>query len=165
MRNFALLLFLLIFGGCVSLNTLSFGLLGDDEKTQILSKECADKNAVSCNNLAYEYANNKDFSNASEFYKRACELNLATACANLGQIYEKGLNGETDINMALSLYTLACENNDGVGCYNIALATYQNAPSDKKAIALKKSIILLNKSCKLEYKQACVLINELKKSD
>lgn len=164
MRVVIVAIFSLLFSGCISLKDVyGFGFLKSDKDKlmQSLMDKCESKSAISCNNLAYEYSKDKDFKSSSEFFKRACDLNLATACANLGQIYEKGLVGKKDINMALALYTLACDSGDGVGCYNIALATYTNAPANKKDIALNRSLKLLDKSCKLEYRQACLLLKEL----
>ncbi|QCD45290.1 tetratricopeptide repeat protein [Campylobacter mucosalis] len=157
-----------IFSGCSWQSILTFGLIKSDEEIleqkakdelENTKQTCIDKNnAIACNNAAVSYSELKDFKNAREFYKRSCELNLATACSNLGQIYEHGLVDEQrDENMALAYYKLGCQSKDGVGCYNEALLRYNQDRQN-----FKQTLELLKKSCLLEYKQACVLLEKLK---
>lgn len=158
-----------VFSGCSWQSILSFGLIKSDEeimeqKTLDNLKEgakiCKDeKNSILCNNIAVEYSNIKDFKNAEIFYKISCELGLATACSNLGQIYEHGLiDGSKDTQRALAYYKLGCGSNDGVGCYNRALIEYTTNKYN-----FKNSVELFKKSCDLEYKQACVVLKKLTK--
>ncbi|WP_069632422.1 tetratricopeptide repeat protein [Campylobacter pinnipediorum] len=167
MKKILFLVFVFLFlNGCGSLQkTLSFGYLKNNKDIvyeHLLSK-CNQKDAISCNNLGVNYTKDEDFKQAKHFYKVACDLKLATACSNLGQIYEKGLDGKSpDFKKAMNLYSYACQNNDGVGCYNESIALYGFSKYYDQEYNLKKSMFLLKKSCKLEYKQACLLLEQLK---
>ncbi|MCD8213946.1 MAG: sel1 repeat family protein [Campylobacter sp.] len=169
--NFAFVL-AIAFGmnGCWSWQkTVSFGFWQSEDdiaeqkaeaQQEALIQECEKGDAISCNNSAVNFSTIKDFSSAKKFYEKACNGGLATACSNLGQIYEQGLVDEKkDIKTALELYKLACQNNDGVGCYNEALAIYDASSNDTDKI--KTSLSLLAKSCELEYAQACYLLAKL----
>ncbi|WXG20431.1 tetratricopeptide repeat protein [Campylobacter concisus] len=118
--------------GCWSWQKMvSFGFWQSDEEARAerleLEKEkmvqnCESGNSIDCNNLAVNFSNEKDFVKAKGYYEKACNAGLATACSNLGQIYEQGLVDEQkDIEKALKLYKLACDSGDGVGCYNEAM--------------------------------------------
>lgn len=172
--NFALVLAVAFgFSGCWSWQKIvSFGFWQSDEEVarqkaaseqEVLSAKCENGDGISCNNLAINFSTLKNFSEAKKFYEKACDNGLATACSNLGQIYEQGLVDEKiDLKKALELYKLACQNGDGVGCYNEALAVYgSSANKTDKDKSAAKSLSLLAKSCELEYAQACYLLAKL----
>jgi len=55
------------------------------------------------------------------FYKKACELNDAEACNDLGQIYDLGKGDErVDYEEALIYYGRACNLDNATGCNNLA---------------------------------------------
>jgi TPR repeat protein len=55
------------------------------------------------------------------FYKKACELNDAEACNDLGLIYDYGKNGEgVDHEEAYLFYGLACNLDHDSACNNLA---------------------------------------------
>ena len=154
--------------GCWSWQKMvSFGFWQSDEEARAerleLEKEkmvqnCESGNSIDCNNLAVNFSNEK-----------ACNAGLATACSNLGQIYEQGLVDEQkDIEKALKLYKLACDSGDGVGCYNEAMGLKSYIESENlkthnidRNKAEARVLKLLAKSCELEYAQSCFLLAKL----
>ena len=161
--------------GCWSWQKMvSFGFWQSDEEARAerleLEKEkmvqnCESGNSIDCNNLAVNFSNEKDFVKAKGYYEKAC----ATACSNLGQIYEQGLVDEQkDIEKALKLYKLACDSGDGVGCYNEAMGLKSYIESENlkthkidRNKAEARVLKLLAKSCELEYAQSCFLLAKL----
>ena len=157
---------------------VSFGFWQSDEEARAerleLEKEkmvqnCESGNSIDCNNLAVNFSNEKDFVKAKGYYEKACNAGLATACSNLGQIYEQGLVDEQkDIEKALKLYKLACDSGDGVGCYNEAMGLKSYIESENlkthkidRNKAEARVLKLLAKSCELEYAQSCFLLAKL----
>ena len=157
---------------------VSFGFWQSDEEARAerleLEKEkmvqnCESGNSIDCNNLAVNFSNEKDFVKAKGYYEKACSAGLATACSNLGQIYEQGLVEEQkDIEKALKLYKLACDSGDGVGCYNEAMGLKSYIESENlkthkidRTKAEARVLKLLAKSCELEYTQSCFLLAKL----
>ena len=157
---------------------VSFGFWQSDEEARVerleLEKEkmvqnCESGNSIDCNNLAVNFSNEKDFVKAKGYYEKACNAGLATACSNLGQIYEQGLVDEQkDIEKALKLYKLACDSGDGVGCYNEAMGLKSYIESENlkthkidRTKAEARVLKLLAKSCELEYAQSCFLLAKL----
>ncbi|CAD7287469.1 Beta-lactamase HcpA [Campylobacter majalis] len=155
-----------LFGGCASWQSmLSFGLFKtkSEKQEEALKAKCDEKDEISCNNLAVIYSNDEYFDDAKKYYEISCDLGLATACSNLGQIYEKGLGGtDSDMQKATQLYEKSCDSEDGVGCYNMALLLYKTSSNELKEQNAIKAFELLEKSCKFEYKQACFLLEKLK---
>ena len=165
--------------GCWSWQKMvSFGFWQSDEEARAerleLEKEkmvqnCESGNSIDCNNLAVNFSNEKDFVKAKGYYEKACSAGLATACSNLGQIYEQGLVDEQrDIEKALKLYKLACDSGDGVGCYNEAMGLKSYIESENlkthkidRTKAEARVLKLLAKSCELEYAQSCFLLAKL----
>ena len=165
--------------GCWSWQKMvSFGFWQSDEEARAerleLEKEkmvqnCESGNSIDCNNLAVNFSNEKDFVKAKGYYEKACNAELATACSNLGQIYEQGLVDEQkDIEKALKLYKLACDSGDGVGCYNEAMGLKSYIESENlkthkidRTKAEARVLKLLAKSCELEYAQSCFLLAKL----
>ncbi|MGG7073487.1 tetratricopeptide repeat protein [Campylobacter sp. 9BO] len=165
----ATLFCLIAFSGCSWQSILTFGLIKSDEeileekaKLELKQNEqkCADeRDSVICNNVAVAHSSLKNFELAAKFYALSCDLGLATACSNLGQIYEHGLIDEKkDSQKALAYYKLGCASSDGVGCYNQAILVYAQDRQN-----FNQAIDLFKKSCELEYKQACVLLENLDK--
>ena len=165
--------------GCWSWQKMvSFGFWQSDEEARAerleLEKEkmvqnCESGNSIDCNNLAVNFSNENDFVKAKGYYEKACSAGLATACSNLGQIYEQGLVDEQkDIEKALKLYKLACDSGDGVGCYNEAMGLKSYIESENlkthkidRTKAEARVLKLLAKSCELEYAQSCFLLAKL----
>lgn len=165
--------------GCWSWQKMvSFGLWQSDEEARVerlelekekMAQNCESGNSIDCNNLAVNFSNEKDFVKAKGYYEKACNARLATACSNLGQIYEQGLVDEQkDIEKALKLYKLACDSGDGVGCYNEAMGLKSYIESENlkthkidRNKAEARVLKLLAKSCELEYAQSCFLLAKL----
>lgn len=166
MKNFIFILMIFLFSGCASWQSiLSFGFIKSESQKQkdALKQKCDEKDEISCNNLAVIYSDDGDFDDAKKYYEISCDLGLATACSNLGQFYEKGLDGtEFNIQKATHLYEKSCNSEDGVGCYNMALLLYKTSPDELKEQNTIKVFELLEKGCKFEYKQACFLLEKLK---
>jgi len=76
--------------------------------------------------------------------RKACDLNDAKSCTNLGIAYAKGFGVTKDIAKAASLYKKGCDRGSMVGCYNLAGA-YSEGIGVKRDI--KKAFQLLHKAC------------------
>lgn len=98
------------------------------------------------------YENNSDYSLVGEFYSKACEANLGSACYNLAINYEYGRSVKMDFAEAKRLYIKSCNLNFGAACYRLA-HTNDVANIDKQHFS--RAIILFTKSCYLNYADAC----------
>ena len=55
-----------------------------------------------------------------ELYQKACDVNSALGCSNLGVMYENGDGVRQDKSKALNLYWKACDLKHQRGCENYA---------------------------------------------
>jgi hypothetical protein len=108
-------------------------------------KACDAGTAVSCRNLAIQYANGtgvtQDYAQAAVFYHKACNGGDAGGCANLGLLYERGNGVAKDVTQAATLYRKACDVGNKIGCGNLGLmyATGTGVPQDyAQAVALDR---------------------------
>ena len=58
---------------------------------------------------------------AAEKFQRACDLNGAAGCYNLGVMYNDGAGVPRDANRAFGLFTRACEGDYPSACNNLAV--------------------------------------------
>lgn len=86
------------------------------EARSLFKQACDGGDKLSCNYLAYDYANglggpaNADL--AESLYKKSCEDGVMKSCASLGSIYEtKG-----DLTQAKTYYQKACDGGSADGC-------------------------------------------------
>lgn len=113
--------------GCYNLGLLSntnniFGL--NKDKLGLLDLNylaCNKGDLIGCANLGYMYGTGKagvpknDF-NAIRYLDIACKGGVISSCNNLAVMYENGSGIKQDINKALELYGLSCENGLEVSC-------------------------------------------------
>ncbi|MBR2251826.1 MAG: sel1 repeat family protein, partial [Neisseriaceae bacterium] len=61
----------------------------------------------------------KNFSQAAQFFKQACEQNHIFACNDLGYLYQQGQGVPLDYAKAFSLYEKSCQAKDASACNNL----------------------------------------------
>lgn len=76
--------------------------------------QCTD--ASNCTDLGKECIIDKNYTDALNFFEKACKLNDGEACLNAGIIYHEGLGTETDSSKAADFYEQACNMNNASGC-------------------------------------------------
>lgn len=67
---------------------------GADIKT--LTQQCEAKDGEACFDISNEYYKAKNYSKAFKFAQKACDLNNAAGCSNLGYFYGNGQGVEKD---------------------------------------------------------------------
>ena len=88
---------------------------------ELFEKACLLWRLDACESLANAYFDGsdvpQDIAKAFSFYGIACYNGLKPACTNLGAIYERGVGEaiKADENEAESLFSEACEKDDGAG--------------------------------------------------
>ncbi len=97
----------------------------------------------------------QDYKKAITYLKKSCDLFSSAGCANLGQMYEKGLGTTKNVKKAFELYDKACGFGSDIGCYNLSIA-YQNGTGVKRDIF--KSFESMKKSCDLGLGYACFAV-------
>ena len=92
----------------------------------------------------------QSYGKASEMFAKACDLNRAGGCFNLGLVYTEGKAAKRDYLKALDLYKKACGLGHSGGCFNHArLHRRIYRKSDETVMEY------LDKACKLGLKQGC----------
>ena len=88
-----------------------------------------------------------------------CNLGEMKLCAQLGYIYEKGLNVSINYREANRLYQKACDGGHMSGCFNLALMYRkgEGVAQDKS-----KAVGLFQKACDGGHKEACAFLKKIK---
>lgn len=97
----------------------------------------------------------QDYKKAIKYLTKSCDLLSSSGCANLGQMYEKGLGAKKDNKKAFESYEKACILGSDIGCYNLSVA-YQKGTGVKRDIF--KSFENMKKSCDLGLGYACFAV-------
>ncbi len=105
----------------------------------------------------------KYYIQAKEYFEKACELNYAKGCVNLGSLYEsEGLVIEEKnprlkerLEKAVQYYSKACDLNYKFGCSWLGAMQYQGKIVVKNE---KQAMKKFEKACKLGYKEACEMV-------
>ncbi|BAW63779.1 tetratricopeptide repeat protein [Helicobacter pylori] len=100
---------------------------------------------------------------AKEYFEKACELNYAKGCVNLGSLYqgeglvigEKNPRLKERLKKAVQYYSKACDLNDYHGCSTLGAMQYQGKIVVKNE---KQAMKKFEKACKLGYKEACEMV-------
>jgi uncharacterized protein len=127
-----------------------------ETKLERLVRECEAKNASSCTDAGYQYANGKevlrDDNKGFQYYKMSCELEFYLGCNNLATMYEKGYGTPVDLPRAIELYALACEKKVPLACNNLALTHREGigVPADNNEAAK-----YFQQGCDLKHGAAC----------
>ncbi len=101
-------------------------------------------------------SNNK--SNKIWALKKACDLNNALGCKNLGVMYELGKGISKNEKKAIKLYTKACHLNNALGCKNLGVM-YEFGKGISKD--LNKAKEFFKKACDLNNAEACNNLSKL----
>ena len=97
---------------------------------------------------AYEqgeaFYNNKEYDEAAELFKKACDGGKMSGCYNLGVMYKKGNGVEKNEQKAVELYKKACDGGKMLGCTNLGFM-YANGNGVEKDLG--KAAELFKKAC------------------
>ena len=91
--------------------------------------------------------------------ERACSLNYADACGNLGNLYFEGIGVDKNINTANSYFKKGCESGSSISCYNYG-NSYLNGTGVKRNKKTAKSYY--GKSCDFGSQAGCEAYKKLK---
>ncbi|WP_434059340.1 tetratricopeptide repeat protein [Helicobacter pylori] len=97
-------------------------------------------------NLGMLSYDKQDFSKARKYFEKACELNYAKGCGNLGWLYANGEGVEKNLKKAAQYFSKACDLKDGKGCFNLGRLYYYGEGVEKD---FKKALALFEKACDL----------------
>ncbi len=91
----------------------------NEEKTDIADKPSEDSDAEQANLRGDQYYNEKDFSQAVSWYRKAAEQGYALGQYNLGRMYRQGKGIELDESQAAQWYRQAAEQGDAWAQHNL----------------------------------------------
>ena len=118
------------------------------EQKDYYLKSCQNGDGQGCRNMATLYLKGlgvkKDANKAFEYVKRGCELNNASSCTKLGNIYDDNKMYQK----SAEAYMKGCQLNSGVSCNNIG-NMYMHGQGVVKNYALSENF--LNKALQLGY--------------
>ncbi len=105
----------------------------------------------------------KYYIQAKEYFEKACELNYAKGCVNLGSLYqgeglvigEKNPRLKERLEKAVQYYSKACDLNYKFGCSWLGAMQYQGKVVVKNE---KQAMKKFEKACKLGYKEVCEMV-------
>lgn len=112
--------------------TLYFSLLcqtifGNDIDSIKLLLKCETGDADTCfmlgqymHHITLKEKKRRDFSLTMKYYEKACKLNNAKACLEIGHMYQKGIFVKEDIAKAIEYYKKSAKNGSAYGYFNIA---------------------------------------------
>ncbi|BAF70871.1 conserved hypothetical protein [Nitratiruptor sp. SB155-2] len=140
-----------------------FGFLLEASEWKKLLQQCQKGAGSACTQIGYMYdkAFNlpKDDYQAVKYYSLGCELGDQRGCVNLGVMWEKEqANLKRDPKKIMQLFSDACEEEYGVGCYFLGLS-YEEGKLVKKD--LTKAYHYYHQACNLGVEEACVKEEEL----
>lgn len=96
--------------------------LTNEERDQILIKQCNQGDGDSCNAYGNDNTNGNDdevnYVKAVKYFKMACKLGQSVGCFNLGEMYRLGLGGEQNNFKAVECYKKSCSLGYDDGCKN-----------------------------------------------
>lgn len=105
----------------------------------------------------------RDPATARQLFELACKNDEAGGCSNLAFMYENGIAGPKDRNMALKLGMYACEKGIPGACVQTGLIVEESAPSDPAR--LKQALSLYEKACNYESAgDGCASYDEYKRN-
>jgi TPR repeat protein len=76
---------------------------------KIYQKACEQGNLSSCASLGTMYQDDRKYTEARTYFKQACDGEIYDACNYLGYLYDQGLGGPPDKQMARQIYQKACD--------------------------------------------------------
>ena len=120
-----------------------------DSKILPSVKQC---NKKTCNNTGFIYEMIRDYQQAFEFYKKACDLSDNLGCAGLADFYYQGLGVTQNFFEALKFNKKACDLNSETACYNLGVAYYEGKGTMQDIANAKK---YFEKACNTNHAMAC----------
>ena len=124
---------------------------------QYYKKECKNGKKTSCIKVSIYSFEVKNYNQAFNFSKKACNLNSGHGCSMLGYHYLKGLGTKKDEKKAYETFKKACKLNDSTGCNNLAAMYFEGKFVKKDR---KKAKELYEKACKMRNTHACVILEQ-----
>jgi uncharacterized protein len=118
----------------------------------LLERACSIDSAVGCTQLGFLHrARGKKEKLARESFRRGCTLGAINACEELIAAGEKP-PVEPDYAKAAERYRAACEDDEGLGCYQLGLAEVEG-----KGVAQDhdRGWTTIGKACRLHFTPAC----------
>ncbi len=123
----------------------------------------------------------KDLRKVTQYYSKACRLNLGIGCSLLGTLYQNGNGVKKDLKKAFALYAKACGLKEGDGCLRlgemqrsgegVVKNREQAMKNFKKGCELKNKLAcmgykatiaeIMNERCQLGDEVTCVYLNNL----
>ena len=132
----------------------SFGLSAHLEKAK---QGCEAGKKADCIRLSIVFYQKKDFKNAFEYSKKACDLGSSDGCSKVGFHYLDGIVVKKDLKKASEYFKKSCDMDESRGCYNLALL-YDKGEGVKQDKKMAKK--LYEKACKLRNRWACQAIGK-----
>lgn len=133
----------------IALNiTYSFG---NEWSKKEMIESCSNSNINECINRGIKFEENKNYKKAYVYYITACKSRNASACYNIGRLFQYGLGMKKSIKDALRYYEYSCDNNSPKACQ--ALGHYY--ATNKTNQDLDTAFSYFNTSCKLGEASAC----------
>ena len=99
----------------------------------------------------------KDYNEALNFFKKACEMGVAKGCTNLGLMYKEGLGVSKDYRRAVELYSRACEMGYARGCNNLGLMYKKGLGVSKD---YRRAVELYSRACEMGCAGGCKIVGE-----
>ena len=91
---------------------------------KLYTKACGGGDMFACHNVAVSYGKEKSEQNQKisiNFYKLACEGGYADSCIYLGRLYRDSRVVDRDYKKAKEYFSLACEENNRLGCKEVRI--------------------------------------------
>ncbi len=120
-------------------------------------KECESGKKTSCIKVSIYSFEVKNYKQAFDFSKKACDLNSGHGCSMLGYHYLNGLGTKKDDKKAYEIFKKACQLNDSTGCNNLAAMYFEGKVVKKDRNKAEK---LYEKACKMRNTHACVILEQ-----
>jgi len=115
------------------------------------------KNAQSCRHLGYMYQKALDGApldtkKAMELYVVSCLGGYATACTDVGFLYDTGVGVSVNPYEAFKWYLRGCDEGDGMGCFDLGLL-YENGRGT--SMDLKVATAYHERACTMDNPNGC----------
>jgi uncharacterized protein len=99
-----------------------------------------------------KFGASKDYPLARVYYRKGCDLKLASACNALGSMNNLGQGKSSNYSEAARLFRRACELKDGIGCSNLAYAYRKGRGLSKSA---SQAVASYAQGCQLQDGYSC----------
>lgn len=123
-----------------------------------------EEDPAACNRLAWFYKKGqnteKNPTQARRLFKKACDLNLPSACGHLGYAYYLGdLGLDKDYHKSIQLFRIGCNGNDTSSCYFLALHYDLGLGIEKNP---QTAALHYERACQEEHEASCYHLKKLR---